>query len=65
MGLWFVQIEGQNHHHIHIRSNKCTQMDPVVIAEKIVVLFEGFAEIGILVEDFAETVFVWVGVLEV
>ena len=40
-------------------------MDPVVIAEKIVVLFEGFAEIGILVEDFAETVFGWVGVLEV
>ena len=40
-------------------------MDPVVIAEKIVVLFEGFAEIGILVEDFAEIVFGWFGVLEV
>jgi hypothetical protein len=58
LGLWFVQIGGQNRHHIHIRNNRCTQMDPAV-AEIGVVHFVDF-EIG-----FEGVVVGVLGILEV
>jgi len=58
LGRWFAQIEGQNRHHrTHIRSNKCTQMDPavvvvvvVVVAVVVAVVVIGFEWVAVVLE---------------